>query len=72
MTIRIRKTSQAIPGGPGAVGIRFDPSDSQLKIHDGSSEIVLVTSAAAIPTTDPEDSATIWSDEGVLKVASAG
>lgn len=26
----------------------------------------------AIPTVDPEDSVTIWNDEGVLKVASAG
>jgi|TARA_A100001391_G_scaffold190679_1_gene163515 hypothetical protein len=26
----------------------------------------------AIPTTDQEDSATVWSDEGVLKVSGAG
>lgn len=27
---------------------------------------------AAIPTTDPQDGETIWNDNGVLKVASAG
>lgn len=32
----------------------------------------LLAIVAAIPTADQEDSATIWNDEGVLKVSSAG
>jgi len=38
-------------------------------------ETILETAEAllgSIPTTDPEDGETIWNDNGVLKVASAG
>lgn len=37
----------------------------------GESAADVVALIAAIPTTDQNDSVTIWNDEGVLKVSSA-
>lgn len=38
----------------------------------GAEVAAAIKAIAGLPTADPEDSETIWNDNGVLKVASAG
>jgi len=37
----IRKTKLPHKGGPGAAGVRFDPTTKSLKIHDGVAESIV-------------------------------
>ena len=64
---QIRKTSVAIKGGPGGVGIYYDKDDKQVKTHDGSVERVvenrvagLVNKTAAFTVSLPEDNGKIF------------
>lgn len=60
----------------------YDKSGNEIVTYDGTNRALTVHASAEftaagiafhdIPTTDPGDSATIWSDSGVLKVAGAG
>lgn len=58
-TVSIRKTKLPYKGGPGAVGVRFDPKDSRLKIHDGTSETVVAEGVKAAAIASPTGGATV-------------
>ena len=47
-------------------------SGGKITVEDGASIVVKGVDLGALPTADPEDGASIWVDNGVLKVASAG
>lgn len=47
-----------------------DEAVTEAKLDSGVTDLLDII--AAIPTADAEDSVTIWNDNGVLKVSSAG
>lgn len=68
----IRKTKMAHKGGPGAVGVRFDPTDRQLKIHDGVTELVVPTHGRTPVSKTAAYTVVFPADHGkILKVALA-
>lgn len=52
--------------------LEFDGDSREVTIPAGSNLVVAGIDFGNIPTTDPEDSVTVWNDGGVLKVAGAG
>lgn len=57
-------------------GVLVVPNGTRIRVESGGEFVIGSTNFAAIlaavPTADQEDGETIWNDEGVLKVSSAG
>lgn len=66
----IRKTRLPFKGGPGAVGVRFDPADNLLKIHDGVSEKLVALRAASVTSKTAAFTVVAPTDNGkIFKLA---
>ena len=58
-----------IVSGDNGTALDVDGVDVKTKLTALQTQADII---AAIPTTDQEDSSTIWNDGGVLKVSTAG
>jgi len=63
---QIRKTSVAIKGGPGGVGIYSDKADSQVKIHDGTTARVVESRVAGTEVKTAAFTVSLPDDNGKI------